>query len=95
MSSFRLPYQPPIYYISALCIPPRLVIIDAGVELALVVVPRADLPAPESPALIEPVDSVESTQHGLEVNVDRAVVVALVQLYVLNRAELDVVSKQD
>jgi hypothetical protein len=88
MFSFRLPYQLSIHHMKRSQLTPRLVIIDAGVELALVVVPRADLLAPESPALIEPVDGVESTQHGLEVNVHRAVVVALVQLYVLNRAEL-------
>jgi hypothetical protein len=69
------------------------VIIYASMELALVVVLGTDLPAPELPAFVEPVDGVESAQHGLEVDVDYAVFVALVELNVLDRTELNKFSK--
>jgi hypothetical protein len=55
-----------------------LVVVNARVELALVVEFGGDLPASEFPSFVEAVDSVESTKHGLEVDVDYAVLVALV-----------------
>ena len=70
MYAFKLPYQHCIRHITAPRLPPRfilplpylgpLVIIDASMELTLVVVLRTDLPAPELPAFVEPVDGVES-----------------------------------
>jgi hypothetical protein len=82
-----------IHHVKPTCPPSRSVIIDASMELALVVVLSTNFPAPELPAFIESVDGIEGAQHGLEVDVDYAVFVALVELYVLNRTELNVVSK--
>ncbi len=57
-------------------------------ELALVVVLGADLPASELESLIKPVDCVECGEHVLEVDVDCAVLVALIQLDMRNLTKL-------
>jgi hypothetical protein len=64
------------------------VVVNARVELALVVELRNDLPASELPSFVEAVDGVEGTECGLEVDVDYAVLVALVQLDMLNGTKL-------
>lgn len=53
-------------------------VVNARVELALVIVLGGDLPASELPSFVEPVDGVESAEHRLEVDVNYAVLVALV-----------------
>lgn len=65
-----------------------LVLVDAGMELALIVVLGADLSASKLPALVEAVNGVERAEDGLEVNIDDAVFVILVQLDVLDWAKL-------
>ena len=64
-------------------------IVYASMELAFIIVPRTDLPASKLPAFIESVHSVESAEDGLEVDVDCAVAVALVELDMFDRTKLE------
>jgi hypothetical protein len=52
----------------------------------LVVVLGADLPAPELPSFIESVHGIEGGHWGIELDVDHAILVALVELDTLNSA---------
>lgn len=62
-------------------------------ELALVVVLGADLPASELPSFVEAVHGVEGGHRGVELDVNYAILVALVQLDTLNIAtELNSIS---
>ena len=62
-------------------------------ELALVVVLGPDLPASELPSFVEAVHGVEGGHRGVELDVNYAILVALVQLNTLDIAtELNSVS---
>lgn len=63
-------------------------------KLAFVVVLCTNLPTSKLPAFVEAVDGVEGAKHGLEVDVDDTVFVALVELYMLDWAKLHGVSTQ-
>lgn len=56
----------------------HLMIVDASMKLALVIVLGADLPASKLPALIESIHGVEGAEHRLKVYVHGAVLVGLV-----------------
>ena len=57
-------------------------------ELTLIIVLCANLPASKLPAFVKTVDGIEGAEDGLEVDVYDAVLVLLVQLHVLNWAKL-------
>lgn len=62
-------------------------------ELALVIVLGADLPASEFPSFVESVHGVEGGHRRVELDVDYAILVVLVQLNALDIAtELNSVS---
>lgn len=63
-------------------------IVNASVELALIVVLRANPLALELPTFVETVDGIEGAEDGLEVDIDDPVGIVLVELDVLDRAEL-------
>jgi hypothetical protein len=68
------------------------VVIDASMELPFIVVLGPDLSTSELPSLIEPIDGIQGAQYGLEVDIDRAVGVLLIELDMLNRTKLHQVS---